>query len=206
MSSLPYSPRWREQLLALLDEAFGAEYHAYYVRQVDHWGRLAPEEMRLRTDETGERLVAYMLTAGYETSEDHGRYAYLYCVCTLKSRRGKGIMSHFVREECRRLCEEGYHGVALIPSSVGLVDFYAPLGFEQMETPIYHSAPLSLADKLLRPGRVVADYLASLPSSDPDYPVAVDADGGIRLCPPAGWMFLPLRPSAPVSGLLQPLT
>lgn len=206
MSSLPYSPRWRAQLLALLDEAFGAEYRAYYVRQVDHWGRLAPEEMRLRTDETGERLVAYMLTAGYETSKDHGRYAYLYCVCTLKSRRGEGIMSRFVREECWRLSEEGYHGVALIPSSVGLVDFYARLGFEQMETPIYHSAPLSAPDTLLRPGRVVADYLANLPSSDPDYPVASDTDGSIRLCPPAGWMFLPLRPSAPVSGLLQPLT
>lgn len=202
-----YSPEYREELLLLLDEAFGAEYRDYYVQQVEHWSRYAPEQMRLGVDPSSGELLAYLLSAEYHQAASGERYAYLYCVCTLRCRRGEGIMSHLMHREIARLRAEGYSGILLIPSSKSLVGYYEHFGFKKMETPIYTAAPTQELSSLIEPGSVVASYIGSLPESEPDYPTERDAGGGVRLCPPAGWMLLPLRESIPDHlVLLKPLT
>ncbi len=206
MTSIPYSEEWRRPLLSLLSQAFGVEYLAYYELQVDHWGAQAPEAMRLCLDEEGSTLLAYLLVADYLEIGSEDLYAYLYCVCTLESRRGEGIMGRLLRYEADRLCQMGYCGLTLIPSSVELKGYYAGVGFGPVETPIYTHEPVGSALPLLCPGQVAKGYLKSLPPADPDYPTHTDSYGNTLLSPPAGWMLYPLIHRIQTPALVQPLT
>ena len=50
---------------------------------------------------------------------------YIYCACTAKKHRGKGIMS-----ELLAFCKKNETMLCLIPANDGLVDFYQQRGFD----------------------------------------------------------------------------
>lgn len=207
--------RLNEQILSLLCEAFGTQYHDYYLMQLAHLP--SAQHTKLIADSRGY-LVAHTQVVDYyarlEGGEEPLKVAYLFAVCTAKAYQGQGIMSRFMTQLLGELPREGYSAAYLIPAEIWLSDYYRRFGFKLMRGEIYSKAPKH-AVPLLSPGHMALAYLADVERYE-----RVTQAGGEDKAPPRdeweimlprqiGWMCYGFEgePSLPDdTPLLLPLT
>lgn len=141
-----------EGVMALLAEAFGREYMAYYRVQLR---TLASKELT-HVYTHGKEVVAHVQVVPYAYGSM--RFAYLYAVCTRANMRGQGIMRGGVMPEVMRaVYEQGYEGIFLVPSEGALIGFYEQFGFRSMRGGAFTSE--EGIERAITPGAEALQYL-----------------------------------------------
>lgn len=91
-----------------------------------------PENLFCREAEGRVVSMAFVV----ELQTDYGPTGYLYAVATDSNWRGRGFAQGVVREAIEEMRHRGYRAAMLIPSHPKLKEFYAPLGFMDVEYPL----------------------------------------------------------------------
>lgn len=207
--------RLNQQILQLLAECFGPQYHHYYLLQLEHLP--SPQTTKILANDRGD-IIAFtqVVEYAYRTGEGKAplRAAYLYSVCTAKAEQGKGVMKQFLPQILHELATEGYAIAFLVPAEIWLIDYYKHLGFKWEATNPYAKLPRHTAP-LIYPGEAAKAYLEAVrkmehhPTSQATFEAQKQQEWQPLQPPVLGWMSYPLTkelPQTPPTLLLLPLT
>lgn len=195
-----YSPSDKNEVLLLLEEAFGAEYRAYYEVQL----RTLTSEKDTFIYTVDDQLVAHLQVVQYMYRSGHTEYpmAYLYAICTDQRMRGQGVMSRVVMPDVLNdVYARGYIGAFLVPASESLVSFYQPMGFRKMNTGAHGQETADIP--CITPSERALEYLRQIEVFEPS---KLTKSQEIKL--EAGWMLHTNGPT-PISDstvIITPLT
>ncbi|MDO5035779.1 MAG: GNAT family N-acetyltransferase [Porphyromonas sp.] len=213
---VPYDPKDKAQeteLIALLSEAFGKQYRAYYELQLS--AVASRDTTILVANEVGE-LIAHLQVVPYEliTAGKGGVAlgAYLYALCTRSSERGHGVMGWLLNEVLEGLPQQGYAFALLLPAERSLVSYYERFGFESRSGGLFTQVPPGTRP-LVRPREEARDFLAEAKKLDeatePEARQRARGKGFIPLRHRVEWMWHPLEGRCqldPATPLLEPMT
>lgn len=218
MKRIEYSSsdnRLNQQILQLLAECFGPQYHDYYLLQLEHLP--SPKTTKILGNDRGD-IIAFTQVVEYLYRTGDGkaplRAAYLYSVCTAKAEQGKGVMKHFIKEILEELAAEGYAMAFLVPAEIWLIDYYKRLGFKWEATDVYAKLPRDTTP-LIYPGEAAKEYLEAVRKierqtiSQAKFEAQKQREWQPLVPPVLGWMSYPLTekpPQLPPTFLLLPLT
>lgn len=114
---------WIPSLKRLWHEAFGDDYEF-----VNAFFKTAFSKKRCLCASDGKSVLAVLYWFDCECRGE--KTAYIYAVATKSEYRGRGICRKLMSETHRRLRENGYKCICLVPGSDSLFEFYGRLGYK----------------------------------------------------------------------------